>query len=57
MITIEEYRKGSETAKKMTDEECQKIIELQDKFADGCFDIWIRKLRKERFELNKINIE
>lgn len=47
MMTVEEYRKDSEIAKNMTDEECQQIIELRDKFLDIVFDIAINNIKKE----------
>lgn len=47
MLTIEEYRKNSEVAKKMTDEECQQAIELQDKFLDVVFDIVIKRIKEK----------
>ena len=52
MMTVEEYRKDSEIAKNMTDEECQQIIELRDKFLDIVFDIAINNIRKEIQEKN-----
>lgn len=45
MLTIEEYRKNSEVAKKMTDEECQQVIELQDKFINTVLDIVIKRMK------------
>lgn len=47
MLTIDEYRKNSEVAKKMTDEECQQIIELQDKFVGVVLDVIINRIKEK----------